>query len=92
MLTSDKLYELLDKAKVDYEVVEVFEGLRTINVQVQESTDDEDECNDEDAYKGMADLYEDLCEKLWELSRTCPKEYESKLMEVAGILQKMDLK
>jgi len=87
MITADKLYELLDKAKVDYEVVENFEGLRIINVQVQESSDDDEE----GAYKGTAELYEDLCEKLWELSKTCPKEYESKLMEVAGILQKMNL-
>ena len=39
-MTADELYEALDKLGVEYDVVEVFDGLRVINVQVGESEDD----------------------------------------------------
>jgi glutaredoxin-related protein len=31
-----ELYELLDRLEVDYEVVEIFEGVRYIRVEVEE--------------------------------------------------------
>ena len=40
-MTAQELYDLLDKAKVEFEIVEIFEGLRTLNFVVDE--DDEDE-------------------------------------------------
>lgn len=39
-MTADELYEALDKLGVEYDVVEVFEGLRVINVQVEESANE----------------------------------------------------
>ena len=39
-MTAQELYELLDKAGVEFEVVEIFEGLRTLNFIVEESHDD----------------------------------------------------
>ena len=41
-MTPEKLYELLDKAGVEFEIVEIFEGLRTLNFMVDEE-DEEDE-------------------------------------------------
>ena len=38
-MTSAELYEVLDRAGADYEIVEIFEGLRIISVVVDE--DDE---------------------------------------------------
>ena len=35
-MTAKEIYELLDKAGVDYEVIEIFEGARFIRVEVQE--------------------------------------------------------
>jgi hypothetical protein len=35
-MTAKEIYELLDKAGVEYEVVEIFEGARFIRVEVQE--------------------------------------------------------
>lgn len=35
-MTAEQLYDLLEKAGIDFDVVEVFEGLRTINVVVEE--------------------------------------------------------
>ena len=35
-MTPQELYELLDKAGVEYEVVEIFESARFIRVEVQE--------------------------------------------------------
>ena len=36
-----ELYELLDKAGVDYEVIEIFEGVRFIRVVVEEEESEE---------------------------------------------------
>jgi len=44
-MTAQDLYDLLDKAKVEFEVVEIFEGLRTLTFMVDE--EDEDEENEE---------------------------------------------
>ena len=35
-MTPKELYELLDKAGVDYEVVEIFEGVRFLSIEVTE--------------------------------------------------------
>ena len=42
-MTPQELYELLDKAGLDYEVVEVFEGVRWIRFDVEEETNEENE-------------------------------------------------
>jgi hypothetical protein len=49
-MTAMELYKLLDKHLIEFDVVEIFEGLRTINVCVDEPTDDdlEDEVNQND--------------------------------------------
>jgi hypothetical protein len=41
-MTAKELYELLDKGGVDYEVTEIFEGVRYVRVQIQEEESDED--------------------------------------------------
>ena len=41
-MTADELYEALDKAGIDFEVVEIFDGLRVISIVV-----DEEELTDE---------------------------------------------
>lgn len=40
-MTPKELYELLDQAGVEYEVVQIFEGARWIRVDVQETEGDE---------------------------------------------------
>ncbi len=35
------LYELLDKADIDYEIVEIFDGVRVLSIVVDEPTDEE---------------------------------------------------
>ena len=42
-MTPQELYELLDKAGLDYEVVEVFEGARWIRFDIEEETNEENE-------------------------------------------------
>lgn len=39
-MTAKELYELLDKGGVDYEVTEIFEGVRYVRVVVEEESDD----------------------------------------------------
>jgi len=40
-MTPNKLYSLLDNAGIQYDVVEIFEGLRTISFVVEEENEDE---------------------------------------------------
>ena len=35
-MTADQLYELMDKAGIEYEVVEAFEGARWLRIEVEE--------------------------------------------------------
>ena len=35
-MTADQLYELMDKASIEYEVVEIFEGARWLRIEVEE--------------------------------------------------------
>ena len=48
-MTAYELYEALDKAGIDFEVVEIVEGLRVISIMVDEVSDDDltDEMTDE---------------------------------------------
>ena len=48
-MTAYELYEALDKAGIDFEVVEIFDGLRVISIMVDEVSDDDltDEMTDE---------------------------------------------
>ena len=41
-MTPQELYELLDKAGLDYEVVEVFEGIRWIRFDIEEEEENEE--------------------------------------------------
>lgn len=43
-MTPQELYDLLDKAGVDYEVIEIFEGARFLRIEVWEL---DEESNDE---------------------------------------------
>ena len=41
-MTPKELYDLLDKAGVDYEVIEIFEGARFLRIEVEEPKDEEE--------------------------------------------------
>ena len=38
-MTAMQLYDLLNRANIEYEVVEIFEGVRIISIQVDEEID-----------------------------------------------------
>ena len=40
-MTPEELYALLDKADVDYDVIEIFEGARILRVIVEEENDND---------------------------------------------------
>lgn len=42
MMTADELYEILDKAGIDFEIVEIFEGARFIRVVVDDEKPSDD--------------------------------------------------
>jgi len=35
-MTAQELYELLDKAGIEYDLVEIFEGVRIVRIEVDE--------------------------------------------------------
>jgi hypothetical protein len=39
-MTAQELYKALDTAGIEYEVVEIFEGVRFVRVEVEESEDE----------------------------------------------------
>jgi hypothetical protein len=41
-MTADELYEALDKAGIDFEVIEIFDGLRVISIMVDEVDEEEE--------------------------------------------------
>ena len=46
-MTAYELYEALDKAGIDFEIVEIEDGLRVISIMVDEANEDEEELTDE---------------------------------------------
>jgi len=42
-MNAKEIYKVLDKAGIEYEVVEIFEGARFIRVEVEEEEVDEDQ-------------------------------------------------
>ena len=42
-MSPEEMYELLDKAEIDYEVVEIFEGVRIVRILVDEEEEDNDD-------------------------------------------------
>lgn len=43
-MTPKELYELLDKAGLEYDVVEIFEGVRILRIEVVDGDEEEIEC------------------------------------------------
>lgn len=42
-MTPTELYDLLDKASIDYELIEIFEGVRILSIEVDEDEEVPDE-------------------------------------------------
>lgn len=40
-MTPQELYDLLDKAGLEYEIVEIFEGVRILRIVVDDETEEE---------------------------------------------------
>lgn len=40
-MTPQEMYEVLDKAGLEYEVVEIFEGVRIVRIEVDEEAEDD---------------------------------------------------
>jgi len=38
-----ELYELLDKAGVEYDIVEIFEGVRVLRIEVEDGDEEDDQ-------------------------------------------------
>ena len=47
-MTPTKLYELLDQAGIEFDIIEIFEGVRFLRVVVEEETDNESEISEID--------------------------------------------
>ena len=43
-MTPTQLYDLLEKADVEYEIVEIFDGVRILSIEVDDDKEEETEC------------------------------------------------
>lgn len=59
MRTPDELYNFLDNNGIDYEVVEIFEGIRTLSIEVNDELEEEEERE----WVGTIRMREDLIEE-----------------------------
>ena len=41
-MTPTQLYDLLEKAEVEYEIVEIFDGVRILSIEVDDDKEEED--------------------------------------------------
>jgi hypothetical protein len=41
-MTPTQLYDLLEKADVEYEIVEIFEGVRILSIEVNDDKEDDE--------------------------------------------------
>jgi|TARA_R110000868_G_scaffold325154_1_gene585929 hypothetical protein len=41
-MTPTELYDLLEKADVEYEIVEIFEGVRILSIEVNDEKEDDE--------------------------------------------------
>jgi hypothetical protein len=95
-MTPNELYDVLDRIGAEYEVVEIFEGLRILNIEVDEPTE-EDEDEDEDEQIEMDsessdDMDADIRERIYHHSmrladnlRMIDMDTEANTMEVFGL-------
>ena len=42
-MTPTQLYDLLEKADIEYEIVEIFEGVRILSIEVDDNKEEKDE-------------------------------------------------
>jgi hypothetical protein len=69
-MTPTEIYDVLDRIGVEYEVVEIFEGARILNIEVDEPTEeDEDEVEDEqielDSLSSEIEMDADIRERIY---------------------------
>jgi len=43
-MTPEELYELLDKVGFEYDIVEIFEGVRVLRIEVEDGPEEDIEC------------------------------------------------
>lgn len=67
-MTPTEIYNVLDRIGVEYEVVEIFEGARILNIEVDEPTE-EDEVEDEqielDSLSSEIEMDADIRERIY---------------------------
>lgn len=65
-MTPNEIYDVLDRIGVEYEVVEIFEGARILNIEVDEPTEeDEDEQIELDSINSEIEMDADIRERIY---------------------------
>jgi hypothetical protein len=67
-MTPNELYDVLDRIGAEYEVVEIFDGLRVVNFVVDEPTEedeDEDEQIETDSLSSEIEMDADIRERIY---------------------------
>jgi hypothetical protein len=65
-MTPNELYDVLDRIGAEYEVVEIFEGARILNIEVDEpDEEDEDEQIELDSINSEIEMDADIRERIY---------------------------
>jgi len=67
-MTPNELYDVLDRLDVEYDVAEIFDGLRVVNFVVDEPTEedeDEDEQIETDSLSSEIEMDADIRERIY---------------------------
>jgi hypothetical protein len=65
-MTPTEIYDVLDRIGVEYEVVEIFEGARILNIEVDEPTEEvEDEQIELDSLSSEIEMDADIRERIY---------------------------
>ena len=65
-MTPTEIYDVLDRIGVEYEVVEIFEGARILNIEVDEPTEeDEDDQIELDSLSSEIEMDADIRERIY---------------------------
>ena len=91
-MTPNEIYDVLDRIGAEYEIVEIFEGARILNIKVDEPTEeDEDEQPDTES-ESVEHMDADIRERIYHHSmrladnlRMINMDTEANTMEVFGL-------
>lgn len=64
-MTPTEIYDVLDRIGVEYEVVEIFEGARILNIEVDEPTEEDEDEQPDTVSESVEHMDADIRERIY---------------------------